>query len=201
MSVMSRVEGAFCRSRPWSLAVEHVVLPQVAGTADWSGTVLEVGGGNGVMADRLLEQHAQIRKLILVDIDPAMVEAAGRRLAHHGERAEVVLTDGGPLPVPDGSVDVVCAWLMLHHVVDWPPLIADIRRVLRPGGRFVGYDLTAAPLGRMLHGFTRSECVLLRPGELRTELDALGFDGITIEPRAADQLMVFHATAGQDVRE
>lgn len=191
MSIMSAFEGAFCRSAPWSLFADRVILPRVGSDQDWNGTVLEIGGGAGAMADRLLTDHPQVEKLVLVDIDPVMVEKAAARLAHHGDRADVVLGDGKILPVDDHSVDVVCAWLMLHHVIDWKPLLAQITTALAPGGRFVGYDLTRAPLGHALHGFTRSEHLLIEPDDLRDELVRLGYEDVDVQSHGLGQVMTF----------
>ncbi|MFT3663324.1 MAG: class I SAM-dependent methyltransferase [Gordonia sp. (in: high G+C Gram-positive bacteria)] len=192
MSVMSRVEGVFCRSAPWGVFADRVILPLVDDDPPWAGTVLEIGGGAGAMADRLLREHDGIDRLILADVDPAMIAAAEKRLAHHGERAEAVLTDGG-LPVPDESVDIVCAWLMLHHVIDWKPLVERAFRVLRPGGRLLGYDLSAGVLGEVLHGVSGSEHLLIDPAELRRELAHVGFEAVEVRPRLLGQLMTFRA--------
>ncbi|WP_440712498.1 class I SAM-dependent methyltransferase [Gordonia sp. FQ] len=193
MSVMSSFEGIFCRSAPWGMVADWVILPLIDDDYDWSGTVLELGGGAGTMADRLLRDHAEIEKLVLVDVDPAMVRSAGARLARHGDRAEVVLTDGAALPVDPGSVDVVCAWLMLHHVIEWKPLLEKAFGALRPGGRLVGYDLSRAVLGDVLHGVTRSEYLLIDPGELREELTRIGFGDVQVHSKALGQLMTFTA--------
>ena len=42
----------------------------------------------------------------------------------------------------DQSFDFVASYLMLHHVLDWQRALAEAACVLRPGGTFVGYDLT-----------------------------------------------------------
>ncbi len=194
MSVMSVFEGVFCRSAPWGVFSDWVILPLVdAEDTDWSGTVLELGGGAGVIADRLLRDHAEIDRLIMVDIDPAMVASATERLARHGERAEVILGGGDSIPVPDGSVDVVCAWLMLHHVIEWKQMLAQAFAALKPGGRMVGYDLSRALLGDVLHGVTRSEYELIDPDEMREELVRIGFVDVDVRSKALGQLMTFSA--------
>lgn len=193
MSVMSQLEGWFCRSAVWKNLARRSVLPRVTANHRWSGTVLEVGGGAGAMADELLRRQPEIDRLVLVDVDPAMTAAARSRLAGHGDRAVVLDSDGGPLPVPDGTVDTVCAWLMLHHVLAWEVLLRDVHRVLPPGGWAVGYDLTRAPLGHALHGMSRSEHRLIRPDDLRHELVDIGFVDVQVVPAALSQLMTFRA--------
>jgi SAM-dependent methyltransferase len=69
------------------------------------------------------------------DLSPAMVELARRRL---GDDADVRVADlGAPLPYPDDAFDVVVASLSLHYVEDWASALAELRRVLRPGGRLI----------------------------------------------------------------
>lgn len=194
MRVMSVFEGVFCRSAPWGMFSDWVILPLVdADGTDWTGTVLELGGGAGAIADRLLRDHDEIDRLILVDVDPAMVASATDRLARHGERAEVILGDGETIPVPDASVDVVCAWLMLHHVIEWKRMLAQAFDALKPGGRMVGYDLSRALLGDVLHGVTRSDHQLIDPDEMREELERIGFADVDVQSKALGQLMTFSA--------
>lgn len=194
MSVMSVFEGVFCRSAPWGMFSDWVILPLVdSDETDWTGTVLELGGGAGAIADRLLRDHDEIDRLILVDIDPAMVKSASERLARHGDRAEVLLNEGATIPVEPASVDVVCAWLMLHHVPEWKTMLAQAFATLKPGGRLVGYDLSRALLGDVLHGVTRSEYQLIDPEEMRAELDRIGFVDVEVRSKALGQLMTFGA--------
>ena len=63
-----------------------------------------------------------------------MVDLARRRL---GADADVRVADlGAPLPYPDDAFDLVVSSLALHYVEDWDAALAEVRRVLRPGGRF-----------------------------------------------------------------
>jgi SAM-dependent methyltransferase len=69
------------------------------------------------------------------DLSPAMVELARRRL---GAEADVRVADlGAPLPYRDDRFDLVVASLALHYVEDWASALAELRRVLKPGGRLV----------------------------------------------------------------
>ncbi|PZS26418.1 MAG: SAM-dependent methyltransferase, partial [Pseudonocardiales bacterium] len=51
----------------------------------------------------------------------------------------------------NASFDVVVSYLMLHHIGNWEAAVAEAVRVLRPGGRFVGYDLIDTAASRALH--------------------------------------------------
>lgn len=112
-----------------------------AAGGDAQGAVLELGSGSGAMAAGTIRRHP----LCELTVDPAMVAAAQRRFA--GEpRVTAHQADATQLPFADGSFDVVVSYLMLHHVIAWRQALDEVSRVLRPGGRFVGYDLVATPL-------------------------------------------------------
>jgi len=66
---------------------------------------------------------------------PAMLEMAHRRL---GADADLRVVDlAGPLPFSDDAFDDVVASLVLHYLEDRGPTPAELRRVLRPGGRLL----------------------------------------------------------------
>jgi ubiquinone/menaquinone biosynthesis C-methylase UbiE len=119
-------------------------------------------------------------------IDPAaeMVELARRNAARAGVRVRFEVGVIEALPYPDDHFDVVLNSLMLHHLPDGLKRrgLAEIRRVLKPGGRVVAVDFGATPdegIGHLL-------CVLrLRTGwdhaeRLRTMLGDAGFDAVEI---------------------
>ena len=88
-----------------------------------SATLLDLGCGIGWLADHF-EHYTG------VDGSPAAVEAAAERSRN------VLLGDvDGPLPFPDASFDAVVMKDLLEHVADPVAVVAESRRVLRPGGR------------------------------------------------------------------
>jgi len=92
--------------------------------------VLDAGCGSGPLAEALRAKDAVVAGF---DLSPAMVELARERL---GEDADVRVADlGAPLPYPDNKFDLVVASLALHYVEDWASALAELRRVLKPGGR------------------------------------------------------------------
>jgi SAM-dependent methyltransferase len=69
------------------------------------------------------------------DKSAGMIELARRRL---GDDADLRVADlAGPLPFPDDAFDDVTASLVLHYLEDWGPALAELRRVLKPGGRLI----------------------------------------------------------------
>jgi len=95
--------------------------------------VLEVGCGDGNIWRENLERIPPGWNLTLTDFSPGMVDAARAAV---GDRAEYAVADVQELPFPDASFDAVIANHMLFHVDDRPRALAEIARVLRPGGKF-----------------------------------------------------------------
>ena len=95
--------------------------------------VLEVGCGDGMIWRENLDRIPPGWKLTLTDFSPGMVETARAAL---GARAEYAVADVQELPFPDASFDAVIANHMLFHVPDRPRALAELARVLRPGGGF-----------------------------------------------------------------
>jgi ubiquinone/menaquinone biosynthesis C-methylase UbiE len=72
----------------------------------------------------------------LTDLSPGMLQEARRTLAGVGRRFGYTLADAQALPFPAARFDAVIANHMVYHVPDKPALFSEVRRVLRPGGRF-----------------------------------------------------------------
>jgi ubiquinone/menaquinone biosynthesis C-methylase UbiE len=130
--------------------------------------VLEIGGGDGSMAEALLQRAPDV-SLTVTDYDPRMLDAARRRLARFGARVRVEWADATRLRFANDSFDVVLSFIMLHHVVEWERAVAEAVRVLKSGGVLLGYDLTNTPLTRLSHTLDRSVARPLSLGELREQ--------------------------------
>ncbi len=170
---MVRAARWVCASAPYRLLTSRVVLPWALQDVCPDGQALEIGCGSGEMAARLLTEHAGL-SLVATDVDDRMVAQARTRLSGFGGRATVQAADAAHLPFADGRFDLVLSFAMLHHVGCWEDAVAEALRVLRPGGRLVGYDaLDAAPV-RLLHCGEGDNVRLLRRGQLETHLAALG---------------------------
>jgi SAM-dependent methyltransferase len=160
--------------------------------------VLEVGGGPGELSQRIATEIGA--EIIMVDISARMVELAGQR----GVDAQV--GDVQNLPFADESFDCAVAAWMLFHVPDLHGGLAELKRVLRPGGRLVAVtnanehlaDLRAiagsAAWARVFSRENGSE--LLERHFVRVERrDADGW--VTIE--SAEAVRAYVASLGQDV--
>ncbi len=96
--------------------------------------MLEVGCGAAGNLRFLLEHGAEVEG---ADISPKMIELATRLNAARGVQFPLHVIDGARLPHPDGSFDVVLTVTALQHNHDGPQLdslVAEIARVIRPGG-------------------------------------------------------------------
>lgn len=94
--------------------------------------VLDAGCGSGLLMDALRAMDAVVSGF---DLSPAMVELARQRL---GRDADLRVADlVAPLPYRDDAFDLVVASLSLHYVEDWVSVLAELRRVLKPGGRLI----------------------------------------------------------------
>jgi len=94
--------------------------------------ILDAGCGSGPLFEALRDRGAIVTGF---DQSAAMLDLARRRL---GDDADLQLADlGSPLPFPGGAFDDVITCLVLHYLEDWTGPLAELRRVLRPGGRLI----------------------------------------------------------------
>jgi SAM-dependent methyltransferase len=109
-----------------------------------SGDVLEVGFANGT---NLLHYPASVRRVYAVEpSDVAWRKAAGR-IAAFGRPVERIGLDGARIDLPDGSVDSVVSAYTMCTIPDLDGALAEMRRLLRPGGslHFVEHGLSPDP--------------------------------------------------------
>ncbi len=97
--------------------------------------VLEIGVGTGT--DFLQWARAGTR-CVGVDMTDEGVELTKARLACYGFAPEVIRADAECLPFSDTSFDLVYSWGVLHHTPDPGAAVREIRRILKPGGTFIG---------------------------------------------------------------
>lgn len=115
---------------------EDARLPAVSAVvAAQPRRILEVGCGWGELAEWLARQTGA--EVVATDLSPRMVELARER----GIAARVA--DVRALPFPDGSFDVIVAAWMLYHVPELDAAVAELARVLRPGGTLVAITNSA----------------------------------------------------------
>ena len=117
--------------------VENRVIPYrrlTAGLAD--GKVLEIGGGTGAN----LEFYPPGADLTFVEPNPHMAQRLQRNAEHRAMSVKIVPGFGENLPFEDATFDTVVTTLVLCMVSDVAQVVAEVRRVLKPGGRFLFYE-------------------------------------------------------------
>ena len=98
--------------------------------------ILELGCGSGALWLANGDRIPPGWEITLTDLSPGMLADAERNLASIPHRFAFRVADIGNIPFSDGSFDAVLANHMLYHVPDRPRALREVRRVLRPGGRF-----------------------------------------------------------------
>lgn len=107
--------------------------------------VLDIGCGIGGVDIMLARDYGC--DLIALDIEAPLVDMARQRVAAAGltERIDVRLVEPGPFALDDGAVDIVFSKDVWIHILDKSALLAEVYRVLRPGGMLVAADWCCGP--------------------------------------------------------
>ena len=150
-------------------------------------TVLDVACGTGRIARRLAVDAGTV---VGIDVSAGMLERARRYAARDGiENVAFARMSADQLWFDADAFDrVACCWA-LHIFPDADAVLNEIRRVLRPGGRFVGtalveeYVLAFPPVRAVARGALDAEP--FAPGDLRSRLEAAGFSNIEFDRRGA----------------
>ncbi len=134
---MYRYHWFTCPGRKWKEREENLIdLVRPAGTE----TLLELGSARG---DTTFFFAPRVKRVIGLDGEPLAIDLARRRAQELGlGNVEFVLADAAAFPqIPDASIDVATAFDFLEHVTDrtLERMLAEVRRVLKPAGRFVAY--------------------------------------------------------------
>jgi SAM-dependent methyltransferase len=123
-----RVEENRYRLQPW--------MHDTFGYADWAGKrVLEIGVGLGTDLLQFARAGADVTG---IDLTPRCIQLTTQRFEQEGLRSDLRVMDAERLDFLGGSFDCVYSFGVLHHTPAPGRAFAEIRRVLRPGGPFIG---------------------------------------------------------------
>ena len=113
--------------------------------------VLDAGIGAGGLSLALAKARPEPLALAGIDISPRMLGEADRRLRAFGIDADLRLGDVQDLPYEDGRFDLVMAAHVLEHLVDPHRALAEMVRVLKPGGVLLACLTRRSSLGMYIH--------------------------------------------------
>ena len=99
------------------------------------GQVLDLATGEGGFVELLTQNLQDYAGIVGADADGSAVEAASDRF--NRDQISFVQMEGERLGFAEGSFDTVTISASLHHLADIPPVLAELWRVLKPGGHFV----------------------------------------------------------------
>lgn len=138
-------------------------------------TVADIGTGTGFLLPSLAEHF---RRVIAVDPAAAMLECARQRVAGH-ERRNVRFHHGdlGSLPMRSQSCDLAIACLVLHHVPEPESALAEMHRILRPGGRILLVEQVDHE-NQAFHEMMQDRWYGFDPAKLARQVSATGFRGV-----------------------
>ncbi|MEU0939207.1 MULTISPECIES: class I SAM-dependent methyltransferase [unclassified Embleya] len=150
MNTVEKIVVASPLRRAPQVWYETPLLLRLGGRLDPGAHALEIGCGTGRGIDLILNRFGAAR-VDGIDLDSASLARARRRW-HGNSRVALVecsATDlRAGLGAADASYDAVFDFAIVHHITDWRACLAEVGRVLRPGGRFYFSEMTARALAR-----------------------------------------------------
>lgn len=134
--ILPNLIACACGARP-ILRHRRVMVPEA------EGVVLEVGLGSGTNLPYY--DASRVKQVIGVEPSEGMRTKAQRAIGRQAIPVELIDAPGEALPVEDRSVDTVLLTFTLCTIPDWQAALAEMRRVLKPGGRLVFLEHGLAP--------------------------------------------------------
>ncbi|MFF9782795.1 Methylase involved in ubiquinone/menaquinone biosynthesis [Streptomyces sp. SceaMP-e96] len=173
---MNTSHDELCASPEWAAHLHDEVLPLAVARAALGKDLLEVGPGPGAATEWL---RTKVDRLVAVEIETAAASLLADRFA--GTNVEIRQGSGVALDFADASFDSAASFTMLHHVPTAAlqnRLLAEILRVLRPGGVLVGSDSLPS---QTLHAFHEGDIYNpVEPAAFLVRLQTLGYVDITL---------------------
>jgi SAM-dependent methyltransferase len=167
----------FLASPEWASMLETDLLPWIEAAGELGDDVLEIGPGPGLTTDLL---RRRVSHLTAVEVDATLAEPLRERLA--GTNVDVVCRDATVSGLVSERFSAATCFAMLHHMsspVEQDRLFAEINRVLRAGGIFVGTD--SRDLEVLRAGHVDDVFVPVDPDTLPDRLAIAGFVDMEID--------------------
>lgn len=165
----------YCKSDGWAKSMQQY-LPRMIENADLGNDVLEIGPGPGVTTDIL---RTRLARITAVEIDHKLAQSLKDRLA--GTNVTVIEGDATAMDLPNDRFSGAVSFTMLHHVpsaVLQDKLLAEVNRVLKPGGILTGSDSTPNLRWNLFHVFDTR--VPIAPEGFGDRLERAGFVDVRV---------------------
>lgn len=159
-------------------------------TAGPAARILDVATGTGRLPAALFAVPFFEGRIVGIDASPRMLAVAGRRLADEAARYHRLLGSVPPLPFADGSFDAICLMEALEFLPDRAAALAELVRVLAPGG-FVLVSNRTGWERRLFLGHAEA------PAAFEARLAGLGLVEIRTQPWQAYYDLVWARKSGQ----
>lgn len=142
--LLNRVEYVLMNNPVRALIQRHVEARRLLrmGGPMSGGSALEIGCGRGVGLGLVLDMFGA-DTADGFDLDPTMVARARKHVAHRSEQMRLWVGDAARIPSRSAAYDAVFDFGVIHHVPRWRDAIAEVARVLKPGGRLYGEEVLA----------------------------------------------------------
>lgn len=129
---------------------EGALMERLGGRVE-GARVLEIGCGRGVGTEIIFERFGA-REVHAFDVDPDMIARAHRRLSGYpANRLTLFVGDAAAIRAEDAFYDAVFDFGIIHHVPAWERAVAEVARVLKPGGKFFFEEVTKRALDRWFY--------------------------------------------------
>lgn len=172
---MNLIHRWYCNSDAWARQMQQY-LPRMLDNTDLGNDLLEVGPGPGVTTDIL---RTRVASVTAVEIDRELAAKLQRRLA--GSNVTVIQGDATSMELPSDRFSSAVSFTMLHHVPSQElqdRLLAEVCRVLRPGGVFLGSDSVPNLRWNLFHILDTR--VPIDPDGFTSRLEGAGFSGVRL---------------------
>jgi ubiquinone/menaquinone biosynthesis C-methylase UbiE len=173
---MNRLHQWLCRSDRWRSTVAQRI-PWAIGDTVLGANVLEIGPGPGLTTDLL---RTSVPRLTALEIDPSMAGSLSSRLK--ASTVQIIEGDATEMPFADSEFSGAVSFTMLHHVPSQElqnKVLAEVLRVLKPGGFFVGSDSLQSWFMRIIH--IGDTLVPVNPDTFGARLESAGFEVLEVQ--------------------
>jgi SAM-dependent methyltransferase len=191
------MEHFFCSTSLWQRMTHRFLLPWVLSGARLGDHVLEIGAGYGAATGHLLKLAPRVTSL---EYDQRSL----RKLKANHPCAQVtpLCGDAATLPFADESFSSAIAILVLHHLKSrelQDRALAEVHRVLRPGGSFFAFEINDGWIHRAAH--YRSTFTPVTPGSAFARLTKVGFSKISVDFRSGGYRVSARRAAEEPAKE